>query len=388
MFNCPLPPAEIAARLNGDLGEEVKSYNQMTMYESVERNFEEAHVRTLFKLWFHFIALENDPGTGSFFPRVHSRMDRFALVKGGSFRLAEVLAERFKSFGGEIIQGDHVSEITHKNGKVTGIRLEGGHSIEARQAVVSTVDPPQTLRMVGEDGFGFGLSEKVRNFKPSPHAICTLHLALNEPPQYSAATFEPDINRTFNVIFGVADERQLEENFEATTRGEFPPFPMGNGACNTLFDPSYAPPGKHTAFWWPFVPYDLKEEGPDAWDTKQEEFTNRLLEVWRSYAPNLGEKNVLGTFLFTPRDTERSCINMIRGSHHVGAYTLDQIGYNRPTPELSHYRTPVEGVYLAGSGNHVGGSINGAAGYNAANVIADDLELKKWWTPVPEPFLA
>jgi len=388
MFNCPLPPAEIAARLNGDLGEEVKSYNQMTMYESVERNFEEAHVRTLFKLWFHLIALENDPGTGSFFPRVHSRMDRFALVKGGSFRLAEVLAERFKSFGGEIVQGDHVSEITHKNGKVTGIRLEGGHSIEARQAVVSTVDPPQTLRMVGDDGFGSGLSEKVRNFKPSPHAICTLHLALNEPPQYSAATFEPDINRTFNVIFGVADERQLEENFEATTRGEFPPFPMGNGACNTLFDPSYAPPGKHTAFWWPFVPYDLKDGGPDAWDTKRGEFTDRLLEVWRSYAPNLDKKNVLGTFLFTPRDTERSCINMIRGSHHVGAYSLDQIGYNRPTPELSHYRTPVEGVYLAGSGNHVGGSINGAAGYNAANVIADDLGLKKWWTPVPEPFLA
>ncbi len=37
---------------------------------------------------------------------------------------------RFKSFGREIIQGDHVSEITHKNGKVTGIRPEGGYSIE------------------------------------------------------------------------------------------------------------------------------------------------------------------------------------------------------------------------------------------------------------------
>ena len=97
---------------------------------------------------------------------------------------------------------------------------------------------------------------------------------------------------------------------------------------------------------------------------------------------------MLGTYLFTPLDTERSCINMIRGSHHVGAYTLDQIGYNRPTPELSHYRTPVEGVYMAGSGNHVGGSISGAAGYNAANVIADDLGLNKWWTPVPEPVLA
>jgi phytoene dehydrogenase-like protein len=357
MFNCPLPPAEIAARLNGDL-------------------------------WFHSIALENDPGTGAFFPRVHSRMDRFALVKGGSGRLAEALAERFRSFGGEIIQGDHVSEISHKNGKVMGIRLEGGDSIEARQAVVSTVDPPQTLRMVGDDGFGTHLSEKVRNFKPSPHALCTIHLALNEPPQYSSATFDPDINRAFNIFFGVADERQLEENFEATKRGDFPPFPMGNGACNTLFDPSYAPTGKHTAFWWPFVPYELKDGGSDAWDIKRPEFTDQLLEVWRSYAPNLDEKNVLGTFLFTPRDTERSCINMIRGSHHVGAYTLDQVGYNRPTPELSHYRTPVEGVYMAGSGNHVGGSISGAAGYNAANVIADDLELDKWWTPVPEPVLA
>ncbi len=30
-----------------------------------------------------------------------------------------------------LLQGDYVSEITHKNGKVTGIRPEGGYSIEA-----------------------------------------------------------------------------------------------------------------------------------------------------------------------------------------------------------------------------------------------------------------
>ena len=231
------------------------------------------------------------------------------------------------------------------------------------------------------------ISEKLRYFKPSPHAICTLHLALNEPPEYSAAAFDPDLNRAFNMFVGVGDEETLEENFEATIHGRFPPFPMGNGACNSLFDPSYAPPGKHVAFWWPFVPYEVGDEGSDYWDNNRKEVTDRLLEVWRAYAPNLDGENVLGTHLFTPRDTERSCINMIRGSHHVGAYTLDQVGYNRPTPELSHYRTPVEGVYMAGSGNHVGGSINGAAGYNAAGVIADDLGVKKWWTPVPEPAL-
>jgi phytoene dehydrogenase-like protein len=387
MFNRPLPPEEMAARLNGDLGEEVKAYNAMTMYEAVERNFEEAHVRTLFKLWFHILALENEPGTGAFFPRVFSRMDRFSIVKGGSIRFAEALEECFRSYGGEILQDAHVSEVIHKNGKATGVRLEDGRTLEAKQVVISTVDPPQTLRMVGEDAFGPEISEKVRNFKPSPHAICTIHVALNEAPRYTAAEFDPDLNRAFNMFIGVADEAQLEENFNATIHGAFPPFPMGNGACNSLHEPSYAPPGKHAAFWWPFVPYDLTDGGPDAWDARREEYTNRLLEVWRTYAPNLDEKNVLGTYLFTPRDTERSCINMIHGSHHTGAYTLDQVGYNRPTPELSHYRTPVEGFYMAGSGNHVGGSINGAAGYNAANTIAEDLGIKKWWTPVSEPVL-
>ncbi|MFQ5692175.1 MAG: phytoene desaturase family protein [Nitrospinota bacterium] len=388
MFNPPLPPEEMAARLNGELGEELKSYNGMTMYEAVEKNFEEPHVRTLFKLWFHILSLENDPGTGAFFPRVFSRMDRFAVCKGGAVRFTNALAESLKAHGGEILTGAHVSAITHENGRATGLRLDDGRTLRANRVVVSTVDPPQTLRMVGDEAFGPAISEKLRGFKPSPHVICTLHLALNEPPKYAAAEFEPDLDRSYNTFLGVADEAHLAENFEATMRGEFPPFPMGNGACNTRFDPSCAPPGKHVAFWWPFVPYDLKDGGPEAWDAKREEFTRRLWEVWRAYAPNLDENNVLGTYLFTPLDTERSCINMIRGSHHVGAYTPDQVGYNRPTPELSHYRTPVEGLYLAGSGSHVGGSINGAAGYNAANVIAEDLEIEKWWTPVPQPVLA
>ena len=32
-----------------------------------------------------------------------------------------------------------------------------------------------------------------------------------------------------------------------------------------------------------------------------------------------------------------------------------------------------------------GGGINGAAGYIAANAIADDLKLKRFWKPVAAP---
>jgi len=41
----------------------------------------------------------------------------------------------------------------------------------------------------------------------------------------------------------------------------------------------------------------------------------------------------------------------------------------RPVPGWSRYRTPIEGLYLCGSGTHPGGGIPGAAGRNAAREI-------------------
>ena len=64
-----------------------------------------------------------------------------------------------------------------------------------------------------------------------------------------------------------------------------------------------------------------------------------------------------------------------------GAYTNGQWGYNRPFPEASGYRTPIEGLYLCGSGCHPGGSIHFGPGYNAANAIVTDLGLQRWWPP-------
>ena len=72
---------------------------------------------------------------------------------------------------------------------------------------------------------------------------------------------------------------------------------------------------------------------------------------------------------------------MAGGGCRQGAYTNGQWGYNRPFPEASGYRTPVEGLYLCGSGCHPGGSIHFGPGYNAAGVIVADLGLDRWWGP-------
>jgi len=69
----------------------------------------------------------------------------------------------------------------------------------------------------------------------------------------------------------------------------------------------------------------------------------------------------------------------------MGAYVPNQLGINRPHALMPGSRTPVEGLYLCGSSSGNGGGVNGAAGYIAANAIADDLKLKRAWTPVPAP---
>ena len=60
---------------------------------------------------------------------------------------------------------------------------------------------------------------------------------------------------------------------------------------------------------------------------------------------------------------------LTEGHLYHGELTLDQILFMRPVPGWSRYRTPIDGLYLCGSGTHPGGGIPGAAGRNAAREI-------------------
>jgi hypothetical protein len=46
-----------------------------------------------------------------------------------------------------------------------------------------------------------------------------------------------------------------------------------------------------------------------------------------------------------------------------------------PTPDFAGYRSPVDNVYLCGSGSHPGAGVSMAPGRNAAQVICGDLGL-------------
>jgi len=259
-----------------------------------------------------------------------------------------------------------------------------GRFIAGRKFVASAIDFPATVQMAGEELFPAPVREKAKAWHWGNHSLVTLHLALRHAPAYRAAAFDPDIARAYNIFFGMDHIDEVASCFEDCAAKKFPKVLMGNGACNSQFDPTYAPPGQHAAFWWPFAPYSV-DGGPQNWERHRADYSERVLEYWRVYASNLGDRNVLGSYLFTPLDVERLNSNMRQGAVRMGAYVPSQLGINRPHPLLPGSRTPVEGLYLCGSSSGNGGGVNGAPGYIAANAIAEDLRLKRPWTPVPPP---
>lgn len=60
------------------------------------------------------------------------------------------------------------------------------------------------------------------------------------------------------------------------------------------------------------------------------------------------------------------------GDQYHGQMTLDQLLFMRPIAGWARHRTPVEGLFLCGSGTHPGGGVTGAPGRLAAREILGD----------------
>ncbi len=383
-YSPPLNVPEAEEFLRGELhswfGADIAS---MTAVEFVCRRFENPHVQAL--LLFHMAVGGWDvrlPQMAVTAVAFLGYITNWQLCRGGSHHLAHVLGTILLSSGGELREHSHVSRIRLTDGRASGVILSDGTEIGARMAVVSTVDPQQTfLQMLAPDEVPSKVAEQVRAIEYGHgDVLFGVHLALDEPPNYTAARFNPDINQTFNVNIGYETPQDLIEHYEEIDRNELPRVPRLEVGVNTLFDPSQAPAGKHTAVLWQFAPFEPGGKGPEAWDAIEDEYAERCIEQWRSYAPNLTPDKVLGTYAYSPWNVARKLVNMRRGGFHCAAVTNDQLMWLRPAEAISELRTPIDGLYMGGASVHPHGGILAGPAYNCMQVLADDFDL---WGKVP-----
>lgn len=300
----------------------------------------------------------------------------YQLCRGGSFNLARGLMETFIAAGGRFAPQSQVARIVVEGGRAAGVELEDGRMLRARQFVASTVDVHQTFEnMIGREQLPQAFAAKLDGFKYTPWTLYGLHLALNESPRFAAEKFDPNINRTLKWNIGAETMSDLFSAHEAVKRGEVPSVIQFGAGPLSLLDPTQAPAGKHTTYAWHVMPRRFEADDKDHQGFNRE-FAERIVERWSHYCPNMTRKNILAQHVYAFREYAQELTNMRSGDIFMGAFSADQVMYKH-----FGYRTPIDGLYMAGSAAHPGGAISGGAGYITAGIVAADLGLKPWWQP-------
>ena len=284
---------------------------------------------------------------------------RGAEVKGGPAALTKALREAFEAAGGEIALASQVTHIRVEGGAVSGVELEGGRFVEA-PLVVASCDPKHALLDLVEPGvLPLDVEEQVASVR-ARGTTAKLNLALDGQMSFRDREGERHARA---VVADHLDD--IERAFDAAKYRGCSERPHLEVSIPSVNDASLAPPGKDVvSILAHAAPYDL--EG--GWTNEaSENFGDAAVAVLESVAPGT-RAMIVAREVLSPADLENR-YGLTGGHIHHGEHALDQLLFMRPTPKLARYKTPIEGLYLGGSGSHPSGGVTCQPGALAAEAI-------------------
>ena len=290
-----------------------------------------------------------------------------ALAAGGMGAVTQAMASAAKSAGAEIRTSAEVIEIRVQNGAATGVLLSTGEEIHAK-AVVSNADPKRTLlKLTDPTHLSPDFVQKLQHYRGNG-TVAKVNLALSGLPTFTA--FKNGDASTLKGRIHIGHEIDyLERAFDESKYGNFSKQPYLEATIPSLTDPTLAPEGKHVmSIYMQYAPYKLKGD----WEEQRKALGQTVVQTLAQYAPNLPEL-ILTHQIITPLDLEET-YGLTGGQIFHGELALDQFFTMRPLLDWARYRTPIEKLYLCGSGTHPGAGLTGGSGANAAREILKELK--------------
>jgi phytoene dehydrogenase-like protein len=375
-FSPPAPPSSMARALetSHDGLRRLQEFS-LSARAWIEMNFRNDFVKAVMLNWaLAPQILPEQEGAGQSFyimiPAIHVYGQ--AIPRGGSQELPNAMARYVEAHGGQVLLGSPIDRIVLEGGRAAAVRTAAGELITARRGIVSALEPKQTfLKFVGREHLAPDFAGMVERFSFGKITACRLHLALSEPPKFtngadmSACLFHRIVDST----------EQMTRQYAEIAMGIAPPDPFLWCACWTLLDPSRAPAGQHTLIVDTFVSNWLASG--ETWQQIGERYAREvLLKKLQQYAPNIGERTILGSYVETRESLEAANPSFVDGTTNGGERIAAQLGYFRPFPGYAHYRSPVRQLYMTGPHCHPGGGIS-AMGTITARVMLDDFGIKR-----------
>ncbi|MAE75601.1 MAG: hypothetical protein CMJ85_01875 [Planctomycetes bacterium] len=281
-------------------------------------------------------------------------------VTGGPAALIDALLAACEERGVVVRTGTPVTRIRTANGCIAGITTADGEDVDA-PIVAASCDPKRTmLELLAPCQLPLEVEESLRVVR-TRGTTAAIHLALDGPLEFRDR--EGVAIECARISGGSLDE--LERAFDAVKYRRFSERPALDVRVPTLEDPSLAPEGHQVvSILASFVPREV-DGGWD--DTQREALGAAVVERLAAAAPSVRDR-IVARAVWTPEDLEAD-YGLTGGHLQHGEHALDQLLFMRPAPSCAHYRTPVKGLFLCGSGSHPGGGITGQPGALAAKEI-------------------
>ena len=194
---------------------------------------------------------------------------------------------------------------------------------------------------VGQD------AERLARFRRGP-GVFKLDYALDGPVPWTAAACA----QAGTVHLGGTLE-EIAASERAPWRGEHCDRPFVLLAQPSLFDPTRAPGGQHTAWAYSHVPHGSTVD-----------MTDRIEAQVERFAPGFRDRIVARHTMDTAA-MERHNANYVGGDITGGVADWRQV-FTRPVARWNVYATPAAGLYLCSASTPPGGGVHGMCGYFAA----------------------
>jgi phytoene dehydrogenase-like protein len=253
------------------------------------------------------------------------------FARGGSQAIADALAGVLRAHGGRILTGSPVRDVDR---------------LPPSDAILLDLTPRQVVAVAGHR-LPSRYRRRLERYRYGP-GVFKVDWALSEPIPGTA----PQCRRAGTLHLGGSAEA-IARSADAAWEGHAHDDPLVLLAQPTLFDPSRAPAGRHTAWAYCHVPHGSDANMSDAIERQVERF-----------APGFRD-TILGRHTMDTRRLEAHNANLVGGDIGGGVQDIGQLLF-RPARRVDPYSTPADGLYLCSASTPPGGGVHGMCGYHAA----------------------
>jgi phytoene dehydrogenase-like protein len=251
------------------------------------------------------------------------------FAEGGSQSIVDALVTILIAEGGELVCGRRVDDLARVPAAV----------------VLADVAPSALAAMAG--------ARRDDRFRHGP-GVCKVDYALSAPVPWT----DPAIAGAGTIHVG-GTMAEIAAAEAAVWRGEHPERPFVLVAQPSAFDPTRAPPGRHTLWAYCHVPAGSDRDVSATIEAQIERFAPGFAGI------------VLGRHVTTATAFEAYNANLVGGDITGGVSDWRQF-VRRPTLARRPWRTSIPGVYLCSASTPPGGGVHGMCGWHAARTALRD----------------